>query len=60
LKRVVKVYLSKELEPLMLRVEKKLGVGRSELLRIALMDYLKDLDLFKEAVSSSSGKCVDR
>lgn len=60
MKRVVKVYLSKELEPLMLRVEKKLGVGRSELLRIALMDYLKDLDLFKEAVSSSSGKCVDR
>ena len=54
MKRVVKVYLSKELEPLMLRVEKKLGVGRSELLRIALMDYLKDLDLFKEAVSSSS------
>jgi hypothetical protein len=46
------VYIPKELEPLILRVEKKLGVSRSSLLLIALMDYLKELDLLKEAVSS--------
>lgn len=36
------------LEPLIVRLERKLGKGRSEIMQTAFMDYWKDWELVKK------------
>lgn len=49
-KVIAKVVLSKEQKEILTELSKRLGTSESETMRIALMDYLKDLDLIAEAV----------
>ena len=50
-KKAVKVYVPKELEPLILRLEKKLGLSMSDIFLIAFMDYLKEIGMIEETFS---------
>jgi len=49
-KCVVKVVLSKEQRELLNELARRLGTSESETLRMALMDYVKELSLMKEAI----------
>jgi predicted transcriptional regulator len=49
-KRVVKVVLSKEQKEILDELAKRLGTSESETMRMALMDYAKELSLIKEKV----------
>jgi hypothetical protein len=49
-KRVVKVVLSKEQKQMLDELAVRLGTSESETLRMALMDYAKELDLVRERV----------
>ncbi|MEM2507545.1 MAG: ribbon-helix-helix protein, CopG family [Nitrososphaeria archaeon] len=46
----VKVYLSKEQKHLLERIAKSLGIGESEVLRQAFMEYAKSISLITEKV----------
>ncbi|MEM2780839.1 MAG: ribbon-helix-helix protein, CopG family [Candidatus Bathyarchaeia archaeon] len=46
----VKVYLSKEQKQLLDRIAQSLGIGESEVLRQAFMDYAKSLSLVTDKV----------
>jgi len=46
----VKVYLSKEQRRLLERIAESLGIGESEVLRKAFMDYAEKLSLVTEKV----------
>ena len=48
-KKVIQVYVPKEAEPLILRLEKELGLSRSDIFFIAFMDYVKEIGLLKTA-----------
>jgi predicted transcriptional regulator len=47
---VVKVVLSKEQKEMLDELAMRLGTSESETLRMALMDYAKELDLVRERV----------
>ena len=47
-KCVVKVILSKEQKAILSELARRLGTSESETLRMALMDYVKELSLMKE------------
>jgi hypothetical protein len=47
-KRVVKVLLSKEQREILQRIALKLGLSESEVIRMALMDYAKELSVVKD------------
>jgi hypothetical protein len=47
---VVKVVLSKEQREILNKLARKLGTSESETLRMALMDYAKELSLMKESI----------
>lgn len=48
-KKVIQVYVPKEVEPFILRLEKELGLSRSDIFFIAFMSYLKEIELLKTA-----------
>jgi len=47
---VVKVVLSKEQREILCELARRLGTSESETLRMALMDYAKELSLIKESI----------
>jgi predicted transcriptional regulator len=49
-KRVVKVILSKEQKEILDELARRLGTSESETMRMALMDYAKELSLVKERI----------
>jgi predicted transcriptional regulator len=49
-KCVVKVMLSKEQREILNELARRLGTSESETLRMALMDYAKELSLMKETI----------
>ena len=49
-KCVVKVVLSKEQREILNELARRLGTSESETLRMALMDYVKELSLMKESI----------
>jgi hypothetical protein len=49
-KCVVKVMLSKEQREILNELATRLGTSESETLRMALMDYAKELSLMKESI----------
>jgi hypothetical protein len=49
-KCVVKVVLSKEQKLILDEMARRLGSSESEMLRVALMDYAKDINLVAEVV----------
>ena len=49
-KCVIKVWLSKEQREILIELARRLGTSESETLRMALMDYAKELSLMKEAI----------
>lgn len=54
-KVVVKVVLSHEQREILLELASRLGTSESEAIRMALMDYVKDLSLMKEALHKKRG-----
>jgi predicted DNA-binding protein len=55
-KCVVKVVLSKEQRELLNELARRLGTSESETLRMALMDYVKELSLMKESIHRSKNQ----
>jgi predicted DNA-binding protein len=55
-KRIVKVVLSAEQKEILEELSKRLGTSESETLRMALMDYAKELSLMKERVRKQAPK----
>ncbi|MEM3616680.1 MAG: hypothetical protein QXN95_02545 [Candidatus Bathyarchaeia archaeon] len=55
-KRIVKVVLSAEQKEILVELSKRLGTSESETLRMALMDYAKELSLMKERVRKQAPK----
>jgi predicted nucleic acid-binding protein len=55
-KRIVKVVLSTEQKEILEELSKRLGTSESETLRMALMDYAKELSLMKERVRKKAQK----
>lgn len=55
-KRVVKVVLSVEQKEILEELSRRLGTSESETLRMALMDYAKELSLMKERVRKQASK----
>jgi hypothetical protein len=49
-KCVVKVVLSKEQREILTELARRLGTSESETLRMALMDYVKELSLMRESI----------
>lgn len=49
-KCVVKVVLSKEQRAILSELARRLGTSESETLRMALMDYAKELSLMSESI----------
>jgi hypothetical protein len=49
-KRIVKVVLSEEQKEILAELARRLGTSESETLRMALMDYAKELSLIRERV----------
>jgi len=49
-KCIVKVVLSKEQKEILNELARRLGTSESETLRMALMDYAKELSLIRERV----------
>jgi hypothetical protein len=54
-KCVVKVVLSKEQRAILSELARRLGTSESETLRMALMDYAKELSLMKESIHKGTG-----
>ena len=53
-KRIVKVVLSKEQKEILDDLARRLGTSESETLRMAFMDYAKDLNLIAERMSRTA------
>jgi ribulose bisphosphate carboxylase small subunit len=53
-KCIAKVVLSKEQKEILNELARRLGTSESETLRMALMDYAKELSLIKEMVHKTS------
>jgi hypothetical protein len=54
-KVVVKVVLSREQREILVELATRLGTSESEALRLALMDYVKELSLMSEALHRKRG-----
>ncbi len=54
-KCVVKVVLSKEQREILTELSTRLGTSESEAMRMALMDYVKQLSLMSEALHRKKG-----
>ena len=52
-KCVVKVVLSKEQRAILCELSTRLGTSESEAMRMALMDYVKEVSLMKETLHRS-------
>ncbi|MEM3703359.1 MAG: ribbon-helix-helix protein, CopG family [Candidatus Bathyarchaeia archaeon] len=57
-KRIVKVVLSVEQKEILEELARRLGTSESETLRMALMDYAKELSLVKERVRKQAAKIL--
>lgn len=57
-KCIVKVVLSKEQRGILEELAKRLGISESETLRMALMDYAKELSLLGEKVRKASNPTI--
>lgn len=57
-KHIVKVILSNEQKELLEELARRLGTSESETLRMALMDYAKELSLVKERVRKQAAKSL--
>ncbi|MGB9960281.1 MAG: ribbon-helix-helix protein, CopG family [Candidatus Bathyarchaeales archaeon] len=57
-KRIVKVVLSKEQKEILEELARRLGTSESETLRMALMDYAKELSLIEERVRQHAHKGI--
>jgi len=55
-KCIVKVILSKEQKEILDELARRLGISESETLRMALMDYAKELSLVAERIHRISSK----
>ncbi|MCS7115146.1 MAG: ribbon-helix-helix protein, CopG family [Nitrososphaerota archaeon] len=55
-KRIVKVFLSKEQKEILEELAKRLEASESETLRMALMDYAKELSLMEERVRKKASE----
>jgi hypothetical protein len=55
-KCVVKVILSKEQKAILNELARRLGTSESETLRMALMDYVKELSLMKETLHRNKNR----
>jgi len=53
-KRIVKVVLSKEQKEILDELARRLGTSESETLRMALMDYAKEINLISEKIRGTS------
>jgi hypothetical protein len=58
-KCVVKVVLSKEQREILLELSTRLGTSESEAMRLALMDYVKELSLMAETLHRSRSQFRD-
>jgi hypothetical protein len=58
-KCVVKVVLSKEQRDILLELSSRLGTSESESMRLALMDYVKELSLMSETIHRSRKQFSD-
>jgi hypothetical protein len=59
-KRIVKVVLSEEQKGILAELARRLGTSESETLRMALMDYAKELSLMQERIQRFRGEKVLR
>jgi predicted transcriptional regulator len=55
-KCIVKVVLSKEQKEILDELARRLGTSESETLRMALMDYAKELSLIRERIQKMSNQ----
>ncbi len=55
-KHIVKVVLSKEQKEILEELARRLGTSESETLRMALMDYAKEIKLVEERIHSRNFK----
>jgi len=55
-KHIVKVVLSKEQKEILEELARRLGTSESETLRMALMDYAKEIKLVEERMQSRNFK----
>ena len=55
-KRIVKVVLSEEQKEILDELARRLGISESETLRMALMDYAKELSLIRERIHQTSSR----
>jgi hypothetical protein len=55
-KCVVKVVLSKQQREMLCELASRLGTSECETLRMALMDYAKELSLMKERIHRGKGE----
>lgn len=53
-KRIVKVVLSKEQKEILEELARRLGASESETMRMALMDYAKELSLVEERIRNKT------
>ncbi|MEM0313440.1 MAG: ribbon-helix-helix protein, CopG family [Candidatus Bathyarchaeia archaeon] len=53
-KRIVKVVLSKEQKEILEELARRLGASESETMRMALMDYAKELSLIEERIRNKT------
>ncbi len=58
-KCVVKVVLSRQQKDILCELARRLGTSESEMLRLALMDYAKELSLMKEAILAEKSLLVE-
>lgn len=58
-KCIVKVVLSKEQREILSELARRLGTSESEVLRLALMDYAKELSLMKESIHRGFNRNVN-
>ena len=58
-KCVVKVVLSKEQREILVVLSTRLGTSASEAMRMALMDYVKEVSLMKETLHRSKNQFKD-
>jgi len=53
-KCIAKVVLSKEQKEILTELARRLGTSESETLRMALMDYAKELSLIRERIQKTA------
>jgi len=56
---IVKVVLSREQKEILVELARRLGISESETLRMALMDYAKELSLVRERVHGTRSQFSD-